>query len=94
MAKSSTLSLSTYPNPAQDLSVLRFNLSNSARVSAKMTDATGRVVWSQPSAQRNAGQQELMIDTRTLANGVYSVVLTSEVNGEVRVENAKLQVRH
>jgi hypothetical protein len=94
VAKSSTLSLSTYPNPAQDLSVLRFNLNNSARVSAKMTDATGRVVWSQPSAQRNAGQQELMIDTRTLANGVYSVVLTSEVNGEVRVENAKLQVRH
>jgi len=88
------LSLSTYPNPAQDLSVLRFTLSNNARISVKMMDATGRVVWSQPLVQRNAGQQELVIDTRTLANGVYSVALTSEVNGEVRVENTKLQVRH
>jgi hypothetical protein len=94
VAKSSALSLNVYPNPVQDFSMLRFTLSSNARVSAKMTDATGRVVWSQATIQRNAGQQEIVIDTRTLSNGVYSVSLTSDLNGEVHVENAKVQVLH
>jgi len=94
VSKSSGLALQTYPNPAQDQAILRFNLDQKSSVSAKLTDAMGRVVWTLASGSKVAGAQEVIVDTRNFANGVYSLVLTSEAEGVVRVENAKVQVRH
>jgi hypothetical protein len=94
VSKSTGLALQTYPNPAQDQAILRFNLDQKSSVSAKLTDAMGRVVWTLASGSKVAGAQEVIVDTRNFANGVYSLVLTSEAEGVVRVENAKVQVRH
>ncbi|MFM7496662.1 MAG: T9SS type A sorting domain-containing protein, partial [Bacteroidota bacterium] len=94
VAKVKDLGLAAYPNPAQDLSVVRFNLSNSTSVSVKLVDAMGRVVLNQVLANRPAGRNEVSLDTKGIANGVYSLVLSSDLNGSANLQTLKLQVRH
>jgi hypothetical protein len=88
------LGLAAYPNPAQDQSMVRFNLNSNASVSVKLTDAMGRVVLEQVLANRQAGRHEISLDTKGISNGVYNLVLTSDLNGQTKVETLKLQVRH
>ena len=94
VAKGQDLGLAAYPNPAQDQSLVRFNLNSNASVSVKLTDAMGRVVLEQVLANRPAGRQEISLDTKGISNGVYNLVLTSDLNGQTKVETLKLQVRH
>ena len=94
VAKGQDLGLAAYPNPAQDQSMVRFNLNSNASVSVKLTDAMGRVVLEQVLANRPAGRHEISLDTKGISNGVYNLVLTSDLNGQTKVETLKLQVRH
>jgi hypothetical protein len=94
VAKGQDLDLAAYPNPAQEQSVVRFNLNSNASVSVKLTDAMGRVVLEQVLANRPAGRHEISLDTKGISNGVYNLVLTSDMNGQAKVETLKLQVRH
>jgi hypothetical protein len=45
-------------------------------------------------ANRQAGRHEISLDTKGISNGVYNLVLTSDLNGQTKVETLKLQVRH
>jgi len=54
----------------------------------------GRVVLEQVLANRPAGRHEISLDTKGISNGVYNLVLTSDLNGQTKVETLKLQVRH
>jgi len=94
VTKGQDLGLAAYPNPAQDQSMVRFNLNSNASVSVKLTDAMGRVVLEQVLANRQAGRHEISLDTKGISNGVYNLVLTSDLNGQTKVETLKLQVRH
>lgn len=94
VAKAQDLGLAAYPNPAQDLSVVRFNLSNNSTVSVKLIDAMGRVVLNQVMANRPAGRNEVSLETKGIANGVYNLVVSSDLNGADHVQTLKLQVRH
>ncbi|MDA0972331.1 MAG: PKD domain-containing protein [Bacteroidetes bacterium] len=73
------LDLNLSPNPAEEYSTLRFNLSETAAVRLKLLDMVGREVWSIRDAQLQMGAQQVMIPMRDLAAGLYVVDLS--VNG-------------
>lgn len=71
-----TAQLSTYPNPLNGLSTVQFILSNKAKVSLTLMDATGRTIIQHPEAMMQAGLQKTTIDASTLADGIYLLQLT------------------
>ncbi|TNF50007.1 MAG: T9SS type A sorting domain-containing protein [Bacteroidetes bacterium] len=83
-----TFGMSVYPNPANDLSNVSFELNNEADVNITVTDLSGKVVYTNALGTVN-GTQNVAINTTALNNGVYFVNLS--VNGTVSSE--KLVVR-
>jgi beta-glucanase (GH16 family) len=69
-----TIELKLYPNPARDYFTVFYKVPDAFRnsLSLQVKDASGRIVLQQPLPD-NAF--EYMIDTGTLAKGVYTVVL-------------------
>ena len=71
-----SVTLKGFPNPFRQTFTFQFNLPRRATVSMVLMDALGRVVATPlPSQQRESGQHELLVDTKGLANGIYSAVL-------------------
>jgi PKD repeat protein len=68
----SDLELALVPNPAQNKVQLK-GLDNSANAIVSIVDITGRLLL-----QQNLDPQNATINTETLVNGVYSVVVISE----------------
>lgn len=64
-----------YPNPAKDLLYLKSAIGFNKNVAVHIYDINGRVVWSETF---NHANDELMIDVRGLAAGVYFI----EVEGQ------------
>ena len=75
--------MSVYPNPANDLSNVSFELNNEADVNITVTDLSGKVVYTNALGTVN-GAQNVAINTTALNNGVYFVNLS--VNGTVSSE--------
>jgi len=70
---------SLFPNPANDATILRFNLAKNAVVKADIVDVTGKLVTSLYSGQMAAGAQQLQANVKGIANGLYFIRL--QVNG-------------
>ena len=69
-----------YPNPACETTVLTYTDRNSANMTISLTDVSGRVVQSWKPSVGAPGQQNLTIDTSSLAKGAYFVNLNSQSN--------------
>ena len=67
-----------YPNPAQDISTLSYQLLNSAQVQFNLLDITGRVVYSQNLGQQKVGSYEIEMSQNkmNIQNGVYLYTLS------------------
>lgn len=74
-----TIELRLYPNPARDYFTVFYKVPDAFHnsLSLQVKDASGRIVLQQ-SLPDNAF--EYMIDTGTLAKGVYTVVLLTNKN--------------
>ena len=67
------------PNPANAQTFVNFELPATATVNMTVVDALGRpVVQVLNNEWMNEGQQQVAIDTRTLAQGMYLIVLEAE----------------
>ncbi len=83
-----TFSYDLAPNPSTSSTNLELNLTNSSKVSYKVTNALGQVVANMDATQLASGSQSLNIATGNMPNGFYAVQL--QVDNEVRT--LKLQV--
>lgn len=69
--ETSNISLNVYPNPAQDVANVKFELENNSDVRFTLTDLSGKVVFASAENNMAAGQHTLQVPTSGLANGVY-----------------------
>ena len=72
------------PNPANDRSLLRFQLPEAGEVSIRVVSADGRQVIDLPSQQYGSGLQQVSLDTKRLATGMYLVQVQSGASTEVK----------
>ena len=66
-----TASYSVYPNPVNETANVYFNLSKSADLSYQLTDATGQLVRSNNLGRMEIGNQQISINTSSIAKGIY-----------------------
>ena len=86
----SALGCSLSPNPAQDRSVLRFNLPEAGEVRVQVTGADGRrQALDLPAQAYTSGLQQIALDTRRLPAGMYLVHL--QANGMTEVKKIIVQ---
>jgi hypothetical protein len=71
-------SVELYPNPAQDQSVLRFEVPAAGQVSVEIFNALGQLVSSVEQQLLPAGAHQTQLDVSNLESGMYNVVLQFE----------------
>jgi hypothetical protein len=69
-----------YPNPSADKATLSFSLPERGHVSVNLYDACGILRNAVFDGEREAGENNLAIETRGLMNGVYQVVLSTAIS--------------
>lgn len=68
------------PNPAQDVTEIRYNLVKDAVVELALYDAQGRIVRVLENGLRSSGDRAVRVDVRELSNGTYFYRL--KINGQ------------
>lgn len=68
-------SVSNYPNPAADMTMLNVTLPITSDVSLTVIDALGRSVASIESRRYDAGNYSIPLNTSALSSGIYSYIL-------------------
>ena len=63
------------PNPAADVSTLRYTLTEPGIVVLRLYDTAGRLAQNLECGYKKSGVYSLNITTKELANGTYFVVL-------------------
>jgi hypothetical protein len=74
----STPELSLYPNPASDAATLSLNLNSKMEVQISIADQLGRVLTNVTNEKMDAGMHSVVINTASLANGVYNIMVHTE----------------
>jgi agmatine deiminase len=64
-----------YPNPSKGITCIPLQLSVGGAINVRVSDAGGREVLSTQSSYKAAGEQNMFIDTSTLAAGIYHVTV-------------------
>jgi hypothetical protein len=77
-----SLSMITYPNPANSILTVEFTAEQSQSVNMTMRDAAGRVVYNE-SKSTTIGVNSTTIDVSTFSKGVYLLQMQSDTNSEV-----------
>ena len=67
-------SLSIYPNPSADESVVEFTMKEAAQMNFILTNSIGQIVWSE-TENIQAGLQRKDLNFNSLANGIYFLKL-------------------
>ena len=67
-----------YPNPAQDIATLKYNLLNSANIQFSLLDITGRTIYSENLGKQGIGSHNIEVSKNkmNINNGVYLYTLT------------------
>ncbi len=68
--------VSAYPNPASNLTNIRFALNTNANVSMTMVDMLGKVVYTTENTSYDAGNHTISVDVSNLEKGMYMSTLT------------------
>ncbi len=66
-----------FPNPANEYSTLAVKTNATTEIALTVIDMTGKVVYSKSKTTLNAGQNEISFSTKSFANGMYQVIVTS-----------------
>jgi hypothetical protein len=70
--------LVVYPNPANAVAYVNFELSQETNVGVQVTDAVGRIVYTVPASQLSSGNHNITIPTHNFAAGLYNVSIMTE----------------
>ncbi|MDG1330938.1 MAG: T9SS type A sorting domain-containing protein [Crocinitomicaceae bacterium] len=73
-------SVKIYPNPASESTEVAFSLSENQDVTIELVDIMGKVVYSRLEKNVEAGRTLHMINSSLLADGIYTVKLSTESN--------------
>ncbi|MBP6391660.1 MAG: T9SS type A sorting domain-containing protein [Flavobacteriales bacterium] len=76
--------LRVFPNPAVEWLTLTYDLTSSQRVRIRLLDMHGRTVRTLADEVRPPGEQRMLIDTRSLAAGAYTVEVSTGVGNGAR----------
>ena len=71
-----------YPNPANDVTTVRFELEEARPVTLQVHDVNGRLVLARDLGNLGAGEHRYDLATQALGSGLYNCTLTA---GEVRL---------
>lgn len=82
--------LSVYPNPSNNEATIKMNLVDNTKIAVEVYDITGALVYSVKEKQIQKGEQRLVINTASLANGEYFV----SVKSNNKAQTTKLVVMH
>lgn len=74
----STSSLQVFPNPSTVSATVNFTLEKSAEVTVNIYNALGELVSSENRGQLAAGAQTALINTASMANGLYAVEIVAD----------------
>ncbi len=66
-----------FPNPAKGMIKIKFNSPDERQVSIKLYDVTGRFVQNLFDRKAHAGVNEVVLESKTLAAGIYFIQLKS-----------------
>ncbi len=81
---------SAYPNPTRDASTLSLNLPTTGKVSIRIVDALGRVMF-ESTQEQAVGNHQLQLPTERWAAGTYQISVLFE--GEItEMQQLRLQV--
>lgn len=69
------LSLQVFPNPANEIAQLNFELPAETEVTITVADVTGKVVYSENKGSQLAGRHFAKINTASLGKGFYTVAV-------------------
>lgn len=73
-----------YPNPFNPLTRIKFNLPTESQVDLSIYDINGRKVKALIHENKNAGQHEVTVDTKSMAGGVYFYALKAGSFKEIK----------
>jgi PKD repeat protein len=81
MEQSAVSTFDMYPNPAQDNTMIEFNLEQNDNVTIEMMDMSGKVVENIYSGSLATGNHRFPVNTAELSSGIYLVrLMTGEGN--------------
>ncbi|GAH55984.1 unnamed protein product, partial [marine sediment metagenome] len=69
--------LSVYPNPASEQVTVSLSLPNTEIVELAIYDITGRLIMQQSLGELPAGEKSVILNTKELASGVYTLSASS-----------------
>jgi hypothetical protein len=82
------LSMSLYPNPAQNTATLVFETNSNEVIRVSVFDLEGKVILEIPQKSYSAGTHSLVLDLSTFSTGVYNV----QISTGSKVLNKKLTI--
>lgn len=69
------IELSLYPNPANDETIISYNLKRTSIIDISLYDLSGKKIKNIISRKEKAGKQQQTINTTILSNGMYLIIL-------------------
>ncbi|NCX95227.1 MAG: T9SS C-terminal target domain-containing protein [Chitinophagia bacterium] len=76
--KAGITGFNVYPNPATNNAVVLYDIMNNSQVAVSVFDMLGRQVYNTPAQAQTAGSHEANINLSNIANGTYTVVVSTE----------------
>ncbi len=76
--------INVFPNPATNAARVTFSIEKSSNVDVQVMDALGRTALVAANEQMTSGQHQVSINTSSLANGTYNVII--RVDGGVSTQ--------
>lgn len=83
-----------WPNPADEETHLRFQVSAQGSVEVTIVDFSGRVVYERIVSAKGGAPEELTIQTSDWGSGAYFAMIKATVNGQTDSKLVKIGVAH
>lgn len=71
-----------WPNPARDQTALRFQTSEPAEITIKITTMSGRTLYNRTFQSSGGPPEEIILDTSSWASGAYFALVTAKTAGK------------
>ena len=84
------INTSLFPNPAGNTATLSMTLANSEHLKVSVLDISGKIVGQSIENNYSAGEQKIELNTATLTNGVYFIMISSSTE----TKRMKMVVTH
>lgn len=81
-----------YPNPAHEAAWVEYSVPDAGKVTIRVTDALGKVVYQQLEQPTDAGVHQLELQTQSLPAGAYHINVIYNHEGKISQEVLKLQL--